>query len=370
MKASPHFDVLLTGPLFLDIVFTGLPHPPRVGTEVWAEGMGTLPGGIANLAVACARLGLTSALATSFGDDAYGQWCAKILTEERIDLSRSRITPGLHTNVTVSYACAGDRTMITHGHPLDVTTDELIGSVPHTAAVAMDLTPERAGELWWRVAANRGAKIFADVGWDPEEEWDPALLAPLSSCYAFTPNEVEAMAYTGTSEPLLAARALAERVPLVVVTCGSKGAIAVDSSTGEEASAPALAVDAIDPTGAGDVFISGLMAANLAGRPLGEQLAFATLVSSLAVQQFGGSLAAPGWGDLVDWNACRERGQFGAEVAERYAFLPELLPKTQCAQVRRADATIARLSDVGSNSARRSGMRFTSRRRRPSRRSS
>ncbi|TNC17048.1 carbohydrate kinase family protein, partial [Georgenia sp. 311] len=45
-------DVFLSGPLFLDIVFSGLPSVPRPGTEVWASGMGSLPGGIANLAVA------------------------------------------------------------------------------------------------------------------------------------------------------------------------------------------------------------------------------------------------------------------------------------------------------------------------------
>ncbi|OKL53342.1 hypothetical protein BSZ39_10065 [Bowdeniella nasicola] len=361
---------MLTGPLFLDIVFTGLPHEPRTGTEVWAEGMGTLPGGIANLAVACARLGLQAHLATSFGDDAYGQWCADILREERIDLERSHVHTGVHTNVTVSYAHDDDRTMITHGHAMACSADELIGEVPQVAAVAMDLTKERLAERWWQRASADGAKVFADAGWDPSEAWDPQLLAPLDACYAFTPNEVEAKAYTGKDCPIVAARDLAERVPLAVVTRGDDGAVAVDSSTGEEASAPALPVAAIDPTGAGDVFISGLIVANLAGRPLAEQLAFATLASSLSVQQFGGSLAAPGWGDLVDWNERRVRGEFGEEVARRYDFLPEMLPSGTCAQVRRAEATIARLADVQSGSTRRLMQGLTSRRRRPNRRSS
>src|SRR5476651_1148516 len=40
------FDVLVSGMVFLDIVFTDLPRPPSPGTEVWTGGMGSSPGGI------------------------------------------------------------------------------------------------------------------------------------------------------------------------------------------------------------------------------------------------------------------------------------------------------------------------------------
>ena len=49
---DPEVDVFVQGMVFLDIVFTGLHELPRPGTEVWADGMGSCPGGIANLAVA------------------------------------------------------------------------------------------------------------------------------------------------------------------------------------------------------------------------------------------------------------------------------------------------------------------------------
>ena len=60
MSNGAPFDVFMTGPLFFDLVFTGLPSAPEPGTEIFTEGMGSLPGGIANLAVATARLGLDS----------------------------------------------------------------------------------------------------------------------------------------------------------------------------------------------------------------------------------------------------------------------------------------------------------------------
>jgi len=46
------YDVFVQGTVFLDIVLTGLPSTPATGTEVFAEGMGSCPGGVANLAIA------------------------------------------------------------------------------------------------------------------------------------------------------------------------------------------------------------------------------------------------------------------------------------------------------------------------------
>ena len=54
--------VHVVGPVCFDLVFSGLPVPPRPGTEVRASYLGISPGGVANVAVALARLGLDVAL--------------------------------------------------------------------------------------------------------------------------------------------------------------------------------------------------------------------------------------------------------------------------------------------------------------------
>jgi sugar/nucleoside kinase (ribokinase family) len=96
------FDLFVYGTVFLDIVFTGLAQPPGAGTEVWAEGMGSCPGGIANLAIAASRLGLRTSLAAAFSSDDYGDFCWRTLAEqEGVDLSRSRRFEGWHSPVTV-----------------------------------------------------------------------------------------------------------------------------------------------------------------------------------------------------------------------------------------------------------------------------
>jgi sugar/nucleoside kinase (ribokinase family) len=56
------YDVFVQGTVFLDIVLTGLESAPTTGTEIFAEGMGSCPGGVANFAIAASRLGLNSGL--------------------------------------------------------------------------------------------------------------------------------------------------------------------------------------------------------------------------------------------------------------------------------------------------------------------
>ncbi len=347
-------DLFLAGSIFFDIVFTGLPHDPRPGTEVWAGGMGSLPGGIANLAVAAARLGLRTGLSAGFGDDAYGQWTWSLLEQqEHINLSRSRTFKGWHSAVTVSLAVEGDRSMITHGHPAPISQLEMVGKPPASRALMAELGSEIANpgeETWWRASALEGATVFADVGWDPSEKWDPAALAELELCHAFLPNHVEAMAYTRTDTPESALSALADRVPLAIVTRGRDGAIAVDSTTGETASVPSLPVESVDPTGAGDVFAAGIVVGTLAGWPLEQRLLFSSLCSALAVQHFGGSLASPGWGDIADWWERTKRAASGnaeaAATAQRYGFLGDIVNQVSHTAVRRAEATFGLLTEV------------------------
>src|ERR1700761_7974385 len=124
-------DLFVPGVVYLDIIFTGLKQLPSPGAEVWAPGMGSCPGGIANLAVAAARLGLRTGLGTALATDAYGDFCAQILQEqEGIDLAASRRVSDGHSAVTVSLAYDRDRSMITHGHPLPTNADGLVGALP------------------------------------------------------------------------------------------------------------------------------------------------------------------------------------------------------------------------------------------------
>src|SRR5690606_34294058 len=229
--ADPRCDVYLTGTVFLDIIFTGLDSAPVRGTESWARGMGSSPGGVANMATALARLGLRTSLAAAFGDDHYGEYCWDTLEQgegidlgssrtararapaaafgddppghycwdtleqgEGIDLGSSRTVPGWHSPVTVSMAYEGERTMVSHGH--EPPPEEPAPTCPpHARAAVASLTPGRSAP-WIAQAASRGTRVFGDVGWDDTGTWSLAGLPDLRHCEAFLPNAEEAMRYT------------------------------------------------------------------------------------------------------------------------------------------------------------------------------
>ena len=343
------FDVFLQGTVFYDVVLTGLPALPARGAEVYAEGMGSAPGGIANLAVAASRLGLRTCLSAGFGDDLYGEFLWRTLAEqEGVDLSRSRRFADWHSPVTVSLAVQRDRSMVTHSHPSPVSAGDMVGDPPRARAGVAHLSDGSAG--WVAKARANGMQMFGDVGWDPSEEWSPDLLDQLAHFHAFMPNSTEAMAYTRTEDPRAALLRLADDVPVVVVTCGGQGSIAIDSITGEDEWVPSLPVNEVDATGAGDVFAASFILGTLREWPLRHRLAFANLCAALSVQQVGGSLAAPGWGDLADWlTSTQDRAQTSRAAgvfAHSYEFLADVLPDGPVRAVRRASATIARTSDA------------------------
>ena len=338
-------DVFVQGTVFLDVVMTGLHGRPAPGTEVFTDGMGSSPGGIANLAVAASRLGLSTSLSAAFGDDLYADFCWRVLEDEGVDLRPARRMPDWPTPVTVSMAVEGDRSMVTHMAPTPVGEDELVGTPPRCRAVIGYLGPHEPA--WRTQAREQGALVVADVGWDGTERWSQEVLDQLSCCDVFVPNEVEATAYTRTADPQAALERLADLVPVVAVTSGASGSHGVDANSGEHAEAPSVPVRVRDTTGAGDVFDTAFTFATLEGWPLADRLAFANLCAALSTEHLGGSLAAPGWGDVASWWAVARTRARGGDVADvelgrRYGFLDDVLAQRPQREVPRAPATPGR----------------------------
>ncbi|WP_067803819.1 carbohydrate kinase family protein [Actinomadura formosensis] len=334
--AGPPLDVFLSGRVFMDMIFTGLPGPPQPGAEIAAGGLGSAPGGAANIAVAMSRLGLRVGLAAPFGDDMFGAYLWRTLAEqEGIDLGPSRRVPGWSTPVTVSMAYDSDRSMVTFAQPDPCPPGDLGGPPPAARACFVDV--DRPVPPWAAGMRERGALVFGDLGWDQTGAWPAEVLNRLAHVDVFLPNAAEAMSYTRTRTPADAAEALAERVPLVVVKRGGDGAIALDAATGERAEVAALPVEAVDPTGAGDVFSAGFVFATLAGLPLAERLRFANLCAGLSVRHLSGSLGSPCWGDIA---AFGESGEVPESVLAEYAFVVPFIPDTAGDPVVRAEPTL------------------------------
>jgi sugar/nucleoside kinase (ribokinase family) len=312
-------DVLAVGQLFLDVVFAGLPGAPRLGEEQWTADFGWGPGGIANMAVAAARLGASTVLTAVAGDDPLSALCLARLADEGVDISGVRTKAGWSLPVTASLGFGDDRALVTGGTPApQILADILDPAVrPRVAIVHVD---DATHGVVRRLAAL-GTRVFADVGWDGSGAWDPTVLDGLDGCHAFAPNDVEAMALTRTDTPEAALEALAAHVPLAVVTLGARGVLALDSTTGERVHARPILVTAVDPTGAGDVFVAALAVAGLRDWPLRERVDVAALAAAITVTRPGGAATAPTAAELVPW---LDMHPDAAEPA-RFAFLRDAL---------------------------------------------
>lgn len=329
-------DVFLTGTVFMDVIFTGMPGPPVPGTEILTSGLGSAPGGVANLAVALSRLGLRVGLAAAFGDDMFGSYLWRTLAEqEGVDLSASRQLPGWPTPVTISLSDGSDRSLVTYSEPPPFDPDQMVTAVPPASTCFSWVT--RPAPEWVTQLRASGATVFADVGWDPSGTWSPAVLDRLAAVDVFMPNAIEAMSYTRTSSPEAALDALARRVPVCVIKAGGAGALGVDNRAGERASAPAVPVGVLDPTGAGDVFDAGFIFGTLAGWSLEQRLKFANLCAGLSVRHHSGSLGAPCWGEIADWG---ENPDVPPEVLAQYAFVVPYIPDAAADTVIRARPTV------------------------------
>ncbi|WP_420174455.1 carbohydrate kinase family protein [Luteococcus sp. OSA5] len=294
------YDLLACGLFFNDLAFSGLPAGgPVAGHELRTGPYEQSPGGIANSSIAARRLGLDTCMVTDCGDDPMTTGALTALADEGIDTCHVLVHEGWQTPLTVILNYDGDRAMVTSetAHP-----GPCVMRARHAPSARVAITHLQPFPMPWLAEATaRGTQVIGDIGWDESGRWNLADLPDLERCTVFTPNEVEAVNYTRTENTGQALAALAEIVPMPVVTLGPRGCISIDARTGEQARVPALGVDVVDTCGAGDVFSAGLAAVLTTDWPLADKLRFATLVSTVTVSRLGGATTAPDIREMQGW---------------------------------------------------------------------
>ena len=300
--AGRDLDLLVLGEVNPDIVVRAADPRPVFGqVELWVDGIELVIGSSAVIfACAAARLGLRVAMAGVVGDDALGRFMLAAMAERGIETSAVRIDPGVPTGASVILSGPTDRAILTAPGtmPLLRASDvppALAARARHLHVASFFLLDAARPDLPGLFTAARaaGATTSVDCNWDPGGEWDGGIRALLAETDVFLPNAAEATRIAGVDDIEAAARALVALGPRVVaVKLGAEGALAV-TAEGDAARWPALVVDVVDTTGAGDSFDAGFLAGWLAGRPLAACLALGVACGSLSARGVGGTAAQP-----------------------------------------------------------------------------
>ncbi len=272
------------------------------------------PGGApANVAVALARLGVPSAFCGVVGNDPFGGKLRATLSGFGVDISRVRSTDAADT--TIAFAWKDERG---DGHfrllrladvllsPEDIATariDQVAAIVVGSVALAAE--PSRSAIMAAvQTAHAAGVPICFDVNLRPTI-W-PSVEAARVACEPIAQRATllklsldDARFLLGVDDPAGALTRLeGYGAPFVVLTDGARGAWFSGSraDTAEDSYLPAFAVDAIDPTGAGDAFTAALIARLLATgwqRLTREDVRFASAAGALATTRRGAMEALP-----------------------------------------------------------------------------
>ena len=265
-----------------------------------------------NQAVGCARLGAKVSFVARIGSDSFGQMAMRLYRDEGIDVTHVSQTADAPTGVGfILVEAASGRNCIT----LDPGANEQLSA----ADVAKSETALRSSavvltqlEIPLEAAA---AALERGRAYGAVTILNPAPVRPLPGRVlrlvdVLTPNEVEAKGLTGRPPdavvpPEEVGRQLVEAgVRQVVMTLGEKGALVVTNLTCRHF--PALAVPAVDTTGAGDAFSAGVATALAFGATLEAAVELGIVTGGLAVTREGVIPSLPECDDVLE--SYRSRG--------------------------------------------------------------
>jgi sugar/nucleoside kinase (ribokinase family) len=99
-------------------------------------------------------------------------------------------------------------------------------------------------------------------------------------------NEAEIVSLTGEADFDAAVASAAARVPLLVVTRGEQGAIAVEGGQRVDVAAEPVS-QVIDTTGAGDLFAAGFLAGLAQERGLEQSLRMGAIAAAEVISHYG-----------------------------------------------------------------------------------
>ena len=277
--------ILVFGSINIDLLVP-VPKLPRPGETVLGGDYRLLPGGKgANQALAACRAGAAVVMAGAVGDDAFAGAALELLKRDGVDLGLVRRGARPTGCAAIMVGGTGENLIaVAPGANAEANAaavpDDLLG--PGTIVLCQMEVPVVQTAALIRRAAARSTQTVLNLA--PALAIDPGLLGSIDLLVA---NEAEAVTLGG--DPGHIAQRLRQGF---IVTRGAGGSTAFLPG-GERIDIPALAIEAVDTTGAGDTFV-GVLAAGLdEGLSLKVALRRASAAAGLGCLAHGAQTAMP-----------------------------------------------------------------------------
>jgi ribokinase len=277
--------IVVFGSINVDLICP-VPDLPQPGETVLGGDYRLLPGGKgANQALAARRAGSEVVLAGAIGRDPFASIALDLVRLDGVDTRLVREIDRPTGCAAIMVSSSGENAIaVSPGANSAVRSDwvpdELLNA--NTILVAQMEVPFAETAALIRRAQLRGARCVLNLA--PALPVDPGLLPAIDVLVA---NEREAA--TLGSDPIGLARRLQHGL---VVTRGAAGAIAFLPDR-RRLEVPALPVNAVDTTGAGDAFVGVFAAALDVGLSPEQGLRRASTAAGLACLQHGAQSAVP-----------------------------------------------------------------------------
>jgi sulfofructose kinase len=273
-------------------------------TKTHAKSYRMIVGGMgANAAIALQRLGARVTMLGRVGADAPGEFVREQLAAEGVE-QQLEVVEGASTSVSsVVVDAQGERQIFTHlgdalvrAHALD--TRKLEGA----AGVLTDPRWCDGAQAALRWARTHKVLSVLDADVAPREAL--AQLVPLAQWVVFSENGLQCFAPGASLDEGLRA-ALGSGAKTAMVTLGDRG-VRWTHGQGFEAM-PAFAVQALDTTGAGDVFHAALILSLAQGMPEKSAVRYASAAAALKCMRRHGVMGTPRQAEVLDF--IREKTQ-------------------------------------------------------------
>jgi ribokinase len=266
---------------------------PGPGETVLGRDHLRAPGGKgANQAVAAARLGSPVTFVGCVGDDELATTIRDALTGAGVDLAGLSTVAGTPSGIAlITVADGGENTIaVSPGANAQLSPSHLDTSLLAASDVLLAQLEIPPDTVTAAVEAA-GGKVLLNPA--PARALPASLLASVD---VLIPNRSELAVLAGGEEPTTIDEAAALATSLsgpsaVVVTLGADGALVVAGDQVEHV--PAVPVDAIDATGAGDAFCGALADGLARGSSLVEAAEWAVRVAGISTTQRGAQTGMP-----------------------------------------------------------------------------